>query len=249
MKAIVTGASSGIGFEIAKYLTERGYKVIACARRLDRLEKLKKICPETEIFTVDLSIESECLRLYNAYKDDDDIKIFVNCAGFGVYGEFCDTELTKELEMIKTNITALHILTKLFLQKFKAQNDGKILNVASSAGFSIGPFLSGYYASKAYVVKLTQAVNRELKEAKSNVKLTLFCPGPVKTEFDKVANVGTSLNGISPEYASKCAVDGMLKGKEIVIPHYTAKLSVLFSKLAPDGLVSKINYKIQKSKE
>jgi len=154
VKALVTGASSGIGKEIAIYLAEVGIDLIIVARREDRLEELKSILKtNVEIIATDISIEENCVKLYKQAKDID---ILVNNAGFGVFGEFENTSLTSELEMIKTNICAVHTLTKLFLKDMKAKNNGYILNVASIAAFVPGPLMATYYSSKSYVFKLTR---------------------------------------------------------------------------------------------
>lgn len=168
MKALVTGASSGIGREIAILLDGMGYDIIAVARREDRLSKLKSILKNnTEIRTADLSKKEECEKLF---ADFPDIDVLINNAGFGVFGEFGKTELEDELEMISVNIAALHILTKLYLNSFRKKNRGYILNVASSAAFFPGPLFSSYYASKAYVYRLSRAIRYELKKEHSNCR-------------------------------------------------------------------------------
>ena len=156
MKALITGASSGIGADIAKVLSEMGYDLILVARRKTRLSKLKsELDTNVEIINMDISSTFNCMELYNQVKEED-IEILVNCAGFGVFGEFTTTSLDKELDMIDTNIKGLHILTKLFLQDFTKRNRGYILNVASSAAFQPGPLMASYYASKAYVLRLSE---------------------------------------------------------------------------------------------
>ena len=163
MKALVTGASSGIGYEISKYLAKRGYDIIAVARNRQALENLKKeIGTNVQIFCIDLSIIDNCIKLYEKFKEDD-IDVLINNAGFGMYGNFDILDMNKEIEMINVNILACDILTKLFLKDMKKRDSGYILNVGSIAGFMPGPLMSSYYASKSHVVKLTQAIRKELK--------------------------------------------------------------------------------------
>lgn len=248
MKALVTGASSGIGREMTCYLAKQGHKVFAVARRIDRLNELESMYPDNiTALKADLSTQEECIKLYDKLRCEN-LDIVINNAGLGVYGEFSDTSLDAELRMIDINIKALHILTKQFLVDFKKKNRGYIMNVSSSAGFMMGPLFSSYYASKAYVLRLTQAISQELKECKSDVKISVFCPGPVKTEFDSVANIKSSLKGISSHFAAKYAIDNMLKGKNVIIPGFTMKLSVAFSKFIPQSLLAKITYTCQKRK-
>ena len=248
MTALITGASSGIGREFAYILNNMGYDIIAVARRQDRLEELKKeLKGDVTVICCDLSVKENCFELYDKVADRD-IDIVINNAGFGVYGEFDSTSLEKELGMISVNINAVHMLTKLFVNKFEKVNKGRILNVASSAGFMMGPFLSSYYASKAYVLRLSQAIDRELKQKGSSVRVHTLCPGPVETEFDKMADVKNSMSGLSSQYVAKYAVKKMLKGKSVIIPGFGIRMSVFFSKLIPDRLLSLINYHIQKKK-
>ena len=248
MKALITGASSGIGRDMALILSNMGYDIYAVARRSDRLNSLKNEL-NTNVYPMiyDLSDTNQCFRLFDELKGTD-IDVVINNAGFGVCGEFYSTDIKRELEMIDTNITAVHILTKLFYQKFKKLNKGKILNVASSAGYMMGPFLSSYYASKAYVLRLSQAINRELKEDNSAVTVSVLCPGPVKTEFDAIAGVSKSLSGLDSMYVAKCGIKGMFKGKSVIKPGFSVKMLLLFTRFVPDNLLSKITYNIQKRK-
>ena len=193
MKALITGASSGIGRDMARVLSDMGYDLILVARRKDKLEKLKKqLSTDVKIICLDVSSTYNCTKLYNKVKDED-IDILINNAGFGKFGEFNDIKLDDELGMIDVNIKAVHILTKLFLNDFVARNKGYILNVASSAAFQPGPLMATYYSTKAYVLHLTEAIYEELRKNNSNVWISVLCPGPVNTEFYKVAKVRFSL--------------------------------------------------------
>ena len=189
MKALITGASSGIGKDMAYYLHSLGHELILVANDKEKLENVKKdIGGSVKIISMDLSIPENCFKLYNLTKRDN-IDILINNAGFGAFGEFISTDMDKELNMINVNITAVHILTKLFLKDFVKRDSGYILNVSSSAAFQAGPLMATYYGTKAYVLRLTTAIYEELRKLKSNVHVSVLCPGPVKTNFNNVANV------------------------------------------------------------
>ncbi|MBR2404526.1 MAG: SDR family NAD(P)-dependent oxidoreductase, partial [Clostridia bacterium] len=164
------------------------------------------------------------------------------------YGSFETLALERELDMINLNISALHILTKLFAAKFLADGSGLIINVASTAGFMMGPLLSSYYATKAYVLRLSEAIDEETRRKNANVRVSVLCPGPVCTGFDKAAGVSSSMKGHTPDYVAKYAVTKALGGKRIIIPGLSNKLLVLFSRFIPSKLLSKINYMIQSTK-
>ena len=193
MYALVTGASAGIGMEIAKYLAVKGYDLILTARREDRLEKLRSQIlhkyPERNVIVIpaDLSSREECMRLFKESCEKagaENIDFVVNNAGMGVYGRFLETDLDKELTLIDLNVTSVHILSKLFLRQMVKNGHGVLLNVGSCAGFTSGPTFSSYYASKNYVVRLTEAIHEELRQAGSPVKVSCLCPGPVDTAFN-----------------------------------------------------------------
>ena len=164
MTALVTGASSGIGRDIARELCRYGIKVIITGRDIERLSSLKKELGSgvKAVIRADLSDRKQCFRLYEKVKAYN-VDIFINNAGFGTFGEFSETDLDTEIDMIDVNITAVHILTKLFLRDFNARERGYILNVASTAAFLPGPLMAAYYATKAYVLRLTQAIQEELR--------------------------------------------------------------------------------------
>ncbi|MGI6270007.1 MAG: SDR family NAD(P)-dependent oxidoreductase [Candidatus Howiella sp.] len=250
MKALITGASSGIGRDMARVLAGEGWELILIARRLDRLEALAAELPgaSVRVIAADLSKQEECLRLYHETAGEG-IDLLINNAGFGHFGRFDETGLERDLELISTNITAVHILTKLFLRDFVKRDSGRILNVASSAGFMAGPMLSGYYASKNYVVRLTEAIYEELRRKKSRVTVSLLCPGPVNTEFNRVAGVRFALRGLSSEYVARCAVRGTLRGKLVIQPGIMMKLARFGGRFLPEKAMLRISYHIQKSKE
>lgn len=242
--ALITGTSSGIGEEFAKQLS-KDYHLILTARREDRLLRLKEKY-HCDIIVADLSKEEDCFRVYDSIKDKK-IDIFINNAGFGDCGYFIETDMNKELDMINVNIKALHILTKLMLQHMMKYNEGYILNVASSAGFiPAGPYMSTYYATKSYVKSLTLGIAEEIKD--SSLYIGCLCPGPVDTEFNSVANVEFSLNGISKEYCVSYALKKMYNKKKIIIPGLMMKLVITLGKFLPVKLYVKIAAHQQKKK-
>ncbi len=249
MKALITGASSGIGYNMAKYLNSMGYSLVLVARDKEKLQKIQKeLSGEVKIVVADLSNESKLKELYVLCKNDN-IDILVNNAGFGLFGEFTETDLNKELEMIDVNIKAVHILTKLFLKDMKKRNKGYILNVSSAASFQAGPLMATYYATKSYVTKLTLAIYEELRRDKSNVHISCLCPGPVNTNFNNVANVQFSMKSLSSEYVARYAIDKMFQNKLIIIPGIKMKFTIFFNRLVSNKLAIKIVYKFQKKKE
>ena len=249
MKALITGASSGIGRDMARNLSKRGYDLILVARDENRLQELKKELEiykvNIEIIAMDLAIEENCKELHKKVKDID---FLINNAGFGDCGDFTKTDLDKEIAMIHTNIIAYHILTKLYLIDMKKVNRGKILNVASIAGFMPGPLMSTYYATKNYIVSLSLAIYEELKRDKSNVKISIFCPGPVNTNFNNVADVKFNISSLNSEYASKVAIDGMFMNKLLIIPN-NMKFNHLLTKIVPTKSILFVNSLIQERKE
>ena len=167
---------------------------------------------------------------------------------FGDAGKFVETSLDKELNMIDVNVRAYHILTKLFLIDFVKRNHGRILNVASMAGFMPGPYMATYYATKSYVLNLTLAIYEELKQMNSNVKISVLCPGPVKTNFNKIANVKFSIGSLRSNKVAKYAIDNMFLDKLIIVPSRLMKLNKILVRLLPINFVMFLNSKIQKRK-
>ena len=246
MKALITGASSGMGRDMAKILSQKGYDLILVARDEKRLEEVKKqLKTEARIVTMDISKEENCKKLYEENKDIDILK---NNAGFGDCGHFEETSLDKDIQMINTNIIAYHILTKLYLKEMIKKDSGKILNVASIAGFMPGPLMTTYYSTKNYVVRFSESIREELRRKKSKVQISILCPGPVDTNFNKVADVEFALKGLSSEYVAKYSIDKFLKGKFYIVPGWKIKLARLGAKLAPASFVAKISYNMQKRK-
>lgn len=247
MKALITGASSGLGKDFAIELSNLGYDLILVARNKKNLTEVKNMCStNVKIECMDLSVLDNCYKLHDKYKDID---LLINNAGFGMFGTFDKTDLDKELEMIDLNIKSLHILTKLYLKDMIKKDNGRILNIASSAGFLPGPLMNTYYSTKSYVLRLTTAIFEELRRIKSNVKVSVLCPGPVETNFNNVANVNFSIKGLKSDYVVKYTINKMFKNKLIIIPGVVTKLGVFTSKFVPTKMLLKITYNIQRKKE
>ena len=249
MKALITGASSGIGKDMALYLSELGYDLILVAKTKEKLEKVKEqIKTKAIIIVADLSEREEVERLYYQTKKEK-IDLLINNAGFGAFGTFDQIDLAKELEMIEVNIKALHILMKLFLRDMEKRDQGIILNVASSAAFYPGPLMATYYATKAYVYRLSLALQEELKKKKSKVQVSVLCPGPVDTNFNQEAGVRFRIKSLPSRLVARYAIDKTLKGKKVIIPGIIMKLGKFFSRFIPDFILAKVAYYFQKKKE
>ena len=248
MRALITGASSGIGRDMAKYLSSLGYELILVSRDEQKLKDVQKqLKTSSEVIPMDLSISQNCINLYEQVKNKD-IDLLINNAGFGLFGEFSEIDLEKEIHLINTNITALHILTKLFLKDMIKKDKGHILNVSSVASFAPGPLMSSYYASKSYVTRLSRGIAKELEKKKSKVKISILCPGPVNTNFNKTAGVKFSIKPMSSEYVAKYAIQKTLKGKLIIIPGFKIKCLHVLSKLSPEKIVAEFAYHNQTKK-
>lgn len=248
MKALITGASSGIGLEMAIILSKKGYDLILVSRDKVKLQKIQEeLGNNVKIIVADLSNENKVKELYVLCKAEK-IDMLINNAGFGDCGNFVNADLSKELEMIDVNIKALHILTKLFLKDMKKRNQGYILNVASMAAFAPGPLMATYYATKSYVMKLTTSIYEELRAEKSNIVISCLCPGPVKTNFLKTANVKFSIGLLDSNYVAEYAIEKMLSKKLIIVPGIKMKLVVFFAKISPIKLAARVAYKIQRKK-
>ena len=249
MRALITGASSGIGRDMARYLASKNIDLILVARRKERLEDLKKECDvSVEIVELDLLKKENLYKLFKKYQNKK-IDILINNAGFGLFGDFLETDLERELEMIDLNVVAYHVLTKLFLQKMNKEGGGYILNVCSSAGFLAGPRLATYYATKNYITKLTMAIHEELRHKNSKVTISALCPGPVNTEFNKVAHGGFKVSGVSSEYVAQYGIDKMFQQKLIIVPTLSMKLGLFFARFLPWSILLKITYQIEYRKE
>lgn len=248
MKALITGASSGIGKNMAYVLANKGIDLILVARSKEEMLKIKdNVKVNVDVIEMDLLKEKNVYKLYDMCKDKC-VDILINNAGFGLFGLFTETDLDRELEMIDLNIKAYHILTKLFLKDFVEKDNGYILNVASSAGFMAGPRLSTYYATKNYVLKLTMAINEELRQSGSHVVVSALCPGPVNTNFNKVANGEFSIKEASPKFVAEYAIDKLFQKKMLIIPTMRIKLGIFLLRIIPYRLQLSFCYHIQGKK-
>ena len=248
MKALITGASSGLGRDMAKVLDQMGLEVILVARRQERLIELaQELRHQAQVIVADLSHADNCIQLYEQLQDQS-IDILINNAGFGLFGSFEQSSLDEELRLIDTNVRAVHMLTKLFLKDFKKRDSGYILNVASSAAFLPGPLLSGYYASKSYVFRLSEGIREELRHDHSNVHISVLCPGPVNTEFNQKAHVRFALKGLESYPVAQYAITELFKGKFLILPGTMVKILRPLCKIVPDSILARFAYHFQKRK-
>lgn len=248
MKALITGASSGIGREIALYLSDLGYDIIVVARNELALRDLQKeVKTKVEVISMDLTDRENVWKLHEMYKREP-IEVLVNDAGFGVHGPVTETDLEKDLDLIDLNITAVHMLTKLFLKDMKKRNLGYILNVSSISGFLSGPLMAEYYASKNFVLSYTKAINTELKKEGSEVHISCLCPGPTKTNFNKTAKVEFKVKPYSAEYVAEYGVNKMFEEKTVIVPGFKMKFVHLASKIFPSIITTNVAYEVQKRK-
>lgn len=246
-RVLITGASSGIGRNMAIEFAKRGYDLVLVARDEEKLKSVRnEIKTNVEIIPMDISVEDNCKKLHELVGYVD---ILINNAGFGVFGRFIDTDLEREVQLINTNVVAVHVLTKLFLKDMTIRNSGYILNVASIAGHLPGPLMAAYYSSKHYIYTLSSSINEELKKDKINVKIGTLNPGPVRTNFNNVANVKFDLKSLSSEFVARYTVDKILKGKTDITPGFTIKIVRILSKFVPNSILNKFVYKSQKRKE
>ena len=251
MKALITGASSGIGLDMARYLAQEKHELILVARSKEKLEMIQKQLPtKVTIIVADLADEQKVKELCLVAKQEN-IDILINNAGFGDFGYLPDTDLNKDLDMINTNVKALHILTKSLVKDMeKKETDTYILNVASSAGLQPGgPLMSTYYATKAYVRSLSEALYYEEKKKKTKVHVSVLCPGPVDTNFNNVAGVHFSVKPLESTYVAKYAIDKMFDEKMLIIPGKGMKMAKFFSRFASDKILLKIAYNVKKKKK
>lgn len=247
--ALITGASSGIGRELAKLFAADGHDLVLVARRGEELQKLaeelKKRKPiSIHIVPLDLGEPSAPQKLFDKLASKQlAIDVLVNNAGFGLLGKFHEADLGKMLAMIQLNATALTHLTGLFLPSMIARGSGRILNVASTAAFQPGPLMAVYYATKAYVLSFSEAIGEELRG--TGVTVTSLCPGPTKTEFGETAGMqGTKLfegpNVLSVERVARDGFRACMKGRRLVVPGLLNTLLIGGSRFLPRGLVLKL---------
>jgi short-subunit dehydrogenase len=239
--ALITGASSGIGYEFAKLFARDGKNIVVVARSQDKLEELKreienKFGTSVKVLVKDLSNPISPQEIYSELeKDNFNVDVLINNAGFSVYGVFSETELQKELEMIQVNIASLVHLTKLFLSKMLERKSGKILNVASTGGFIPAPFHAVYCASKGFVIDFSEALANELQG--TGVSVTCLCPGATKTLFWDRGNYGNAraakMKMHDAAVPAEAGYTALGKGKVLAIPGLQYKLLPYLCRILP----------------
>jgi short-subunit dehydrogenase len=255
--ALVTGGSGGIGLELAKVLARNDFDLVLVARKRDTLEAAAgqlegKFAVKAHVFTSDLTRADAPQAIFDFLQNENiPIEVLVNNAGFGLGGEFSETEVQRELEMIQVNISALTHLTKLFLAPMIKRKSGRVLNVASTAAFQPGPLMAVYYASKAYVLSFSGALSEELRN--SGVTVTALCPGPTHTGFADAAEMGNSrlFNTFGIADAADVAeygFDAMMHGKRLAIPGVRNKVLAQANRLAPRALSARIARMLQETR-
>ena len=250
-KALITGASSGIGKEMAIYLSSLGFDLILACRDKEKLEGVaSSLKTKVKLVVIDLSTDKGAKDLYMITKNEK-IDFLINNAGFGLFGDYSEVNLSTELDMLNVNVKSVHILTRMFLKDMVKRNQGAILNVASSAGLMKGgPLMSTYYATKAYVVDFTLATYEELRRNKSKVKIGLLCPGPVNTNFNDVAGVRFNLSSLSASCVAKYAIDKFLfDNKVIIVPGFKIRAGIFFTRFLSIKRVLKTTWGIQRRKK
>jgi len=251
--ALITGASSGIGAELARLCAGDGYSVILVARRADRLAELaenlaREYRVQARVIALDLAEATACEALHDQTHGDK-VEILINNAGFGLRGPYAETDWEAESRMVQVNMTALAHLTKLFVKDMLRRGSGRILNVGSTAAFVPGPFMAMYYASKAFVVSLSLSIANELQG--SGVSVTVLCPGPTRTEFDQAAGVGDSNLFKGPVMsAAAVAREGyaaMMAGKPELIAGARNRWMILLTRLAPRTMLARFTRRLNSS--
>ncbi len=252
--ALITGASSGIGLELARLFAKDRHNLILVARESDRLRRaateLQQLSGKPpRVIARDLADPQSPVAIF-AELAGTPVDYLVNNAGFGLRGPFSETDRKSELEMIQVNVASLVDLTKLFLPGMLARKSGRILNVASTAAFQPGPLMTIYFASKSFVLAFSEGIAEEL--VGSGVTVTALCPGPTATDFfrradiedGKLAKAGRMMT--SAEVA-RIGYRGMMDGKVIVIPGFWNKVGVQSLRLGPRAIIRKAAKKLQES--
>lgn len=247
MKALITGASSGLGLEVARLLLKKGYDVTGVSRHEGEFQNLKKEFPSRNIDFIqeDLSTEQGVKSLVTK-TESIDYDFFFDNAGFGRIGSFLDDNLDQEMKMVDLNVKAAHYLLKTFLKRFYEKDKGIILVTASAAAFAPAPYMGPYYATKVYMYYLSLGYYRELKDKKSHVSISILCPGPVATNFEKAGNLKFNLKPISTEKCASYALKKAFQGKTVIVPSFKIKCLHFFSHFFSKKFITKV---IKKSAE
>jgi short-subunit dehydrogenase len=251
--ALITGASSGIGADLARLFARDGYDLVLVARREEKLRELaKELGVTSTVIAVDLSKADAAQQLANALVEKSiNIDVLVNNAGLGLAGPFIANDFAKDLEMIQVNIVALTQLTKLLLPGMVSRRQGRILNLASTASFQPGPLMAVYYATKAYVLSFSEAIADELRD--TGVTVTALCPGPTATGFGSVAGMEqtrlfTLMKPMSSADVAKIGYEAMKRGRRVVVTGVMNRLLVQSIRISPRRMVTTIVRKLQESR-
>jgi uncharacterized protein len=246
--ALITGASGGIGYELALLFAKDGFDCILVARSQDKLKQLatrleSEFRVKTLVIPKDLSRPSAVDEIYEEITAASrQVDVLVNNAGFPVFGLFVETDLHAELEMLQVNVVALTALTKLFVKPMVERRDGRILNLGSTAAFAPGPLMAVYYASKAYVLSFSEALANELEG--TGVSVTCLCPGATRTGFQRRGAMEDSrlVQGdiADAESVARAGYVGLMARKKVVIPGFTNKLVPLVVRISPRGMVARV---------
>src|SRR6476661_6410035 len=241
--ALVTGASAGLGVEFARQLSKRGYSLVLAARRKERLKELAQELGKARAVAIDLSKSNAAGKLMaDLEANGETADLLVNNAGFGLIGKFAELDARREREMIDLNVGALTDLCRAVAPAMIKRKSGGIINVASTAAFQAGPKMAVYFATKAFVLSLSEALHEELRP--HGIKVSCLCPGPTRTEFGDVAGFGG--NGLFDRVAMdapgvvKAGLDGLKKNKAVVVPGIVNKVTANSGRFAPRAVVRKI---------
>lgn len=246
---LITGASSGIGYELSRVFAANNYNLILVARNKNKLieisdELIKEYGCSVITIQKDLSIKNSAVELYNEVIDQGiDVNVLVNNAGIGSCGLFHEINLNKDIEMISLNIEALTVLTKLFAKRMVELGTGRILNVASTGAYEPGPYIATYYATKAYVLSFSEAIANELKGF--GVMVSTLCPGATITNFSRSAGKSDVKGAMSPKTVAEIAYKELMKNKRIIIPGIANRIAILMAKLLPRKVSADIVGKYQ----
>src|SRR6478752_6618446 len=241
--ALITGASAGLGVEFARQLSKRGHRLVLAARRRERLEELAEELGNARAVAIDLSKKDAAAKLMaDVAAAGEEVEILVNNAGFGLIGKFAELDAKRERQMIDLNVATLTDLCRAVAPQMIARKSGGIINVASTAAFQPGPKMAVYFATKAFVLSLTEALHEELKP--HGIKVSCLCPGPTRTEFGEVAGFGG--NGLfdrvamNPDKVVRAGLDGLERNHAVVVPGWMNKVTAASTRFAPRLIVRKI---------
>ena len=246
---VITGASGGIGYELARLFAHDGWPLLLAARSGDKLTAFAQELAAAHhvpvaVCVVDLATPDAPNQLFEAaQREGRPVGVLVNNAGVGDYGPFVQADLARVLQILQVNIVALTHLTRLFLPDMVRRNEGRVMNVASTAAFQAGPLMAVYYASKAYVLHFSEALDAELRKTK--VRVSAFCPGPTATDFEARAGLGASRlfsgrNVMSAAVAARVGYRGLMRGRRVVVPGFWNKLLVLSVRFFPRRWITRV---------